>query len=345
MSCPPLLPVEVWIDSKKHSRYIQTTRKLCSQTPLKLTKLDARIHFFTDAEAKDLAYFIQKRNVFARHSWENSFYVSRALNLANRTVIEVRRLRNPDLIIAECQKVVDIIQNIALLSSTFTLDRKRFQHLLGIEPYLGDEFSIAIGKNYQYLRSKSKSTPVVKGISIDERFRKRFFRCGFHELAYFCMSSGKLANRVISAIRWLVESREEPLLPAAIVKSSIALESLLGFGKSEPLAKSLSERVAFLLSSEAITREQIGHLVKSFYNERSRTVHGTKTSTSYRLLEVIDRMIILICLIVAVNSEKWKSEVDLHKWCDNIKWGKKSDLRFPFPNLYLKNAIKLSNKH
>jgi len=330
----PLRQVEVLINSKKHSRYIQTTRKLSSQTPLRLTKLNARIRLFTSDEAKDLADIIQRRNVFARHSGENSFYVSRTLNLANRTVIEVLRAGNPDEIIAESQTAVDIIQKVALLSSTLAMERKRFQHLLGIEPNLSDEFNITIGRNYRYLRSKSKPTPVIRGVSVDERFRRRFFRCGFHQLAYFCMSSSKLAKRVISAISWLAESREEPSLPAALVKTSIALESLLGFGKSEPLAKSLSERAAFLLSSEAITREQVGHFIKMFYNERSRTVHGSKTTISYQLIEAIDRLTILICLIVAINSEKWKTERDLQKWCENVKWGKKScNLIFPFPGI------------
>ncbi|MDH5732976.1 MAG: HEPN domain-containing protein [Candidatus Bathyarchaeota archaeon] len=334
----------VWINSEKYSRYIQTTSKLSSQIPLILTKLDARIHLFTSDEAKGLADIIQRRNIFARHSWENSFYVSRTLNLANRTVIEVLRAGDPDEIIAESQRAVDIIQKVALLSCALAIRRKRFQHLLGIEPYRSDEFDIVIGRNYRYLRSKSKTTPVIRGISIDERFCRRFFRCGFHELAFFCTSSSQLADRVTSAISWLAESREEPLLPAALVKTSIALESLLGFDKSEPLAKSLSERVAFLLSSEATTRERVGHLIKTFYNQRSRTVHGNKTNISYQLIEAVDRLAILTCLIIAINSEKWKTGRGLRKWCENMKWGKKScELSFPFPDIYMKNAMKLFN--
>ena len=40
-------------------------------------------------------------------------------------------------------------------------------------------------------------------------------------------------------------------MPAAIVKTAIALEALLIAKESEPLTRSLSERAAFLLSHDA----------------------------------------------------------------------------------------------
>lgn len=330
------------IDAKEYSRYIQTTWKLSAQISLQLPKIVTQVRPFTEKEAQELAGIIKKRNVFARHSWENSFYVSRAKELGNRTVIEVFRQGNPDDIITESQRVTDIIEKIVLLSSTLAIKRKQFQDLLGIKPHLGDEFNITIEKNYRYIRSKSEPVPEVKGISINERFRRRFSRCGFQELAYFCLSSNRLANRVASAINWLIESRQEPSLLAALVKSSIAFESLLIFDQSEPLAKSLSERTAFILSSEANVREQVNRIVKKIYNERSRVVHGSKTSVSSQLVEIADRLAILLCLIMANNSQKWKTMEGLRKWCEAKKWGKRTlDMHIPFPNIYLKNAIKL----
>ena len=343
MNFNPLDPVEFRIDSKK-IRYIQTTSKLSSKVPLTLTKLHTRIRLFSSEEAKDLADIIQKRNVFSRHSWENSFYVSRVLDLSNKTVIEILHSENPDHGAVESQKIVEIIQNVALLSSSFASSRKEFQRLLGIEPYRNNEFNLAIGDNYRFIRSKSKTVPKIKGISVDEKFHRRFFRCGFHKLTYFCLSSSNLANRLISTINWLAKSREEPLLPAALIKTSIALESLLGFGGREPFAKSLAERAAFLLSSNAITRKQVSHIFKVFYNERSRTVHGSKITVSSQLTEGVDRLTIMLCLIIAANSNRWKMEADLREWCENMKWGKTEDLIFPFPTSYLNNALKLVNQ-
>ena len=330
---------------KEYSRYIQTTWKLSSQVPLELPRLLTRVRIYPEEEAQDLAEIMQKRNVFTRHSYESSFYVSRSKELGNRTVIEIFRKGDPDEIIAESQGVAEITEKIALLSSTLATKRDRFQNLLGIKPRLGGEFNIMVGRDYRYVRSKCERVPEVRGVSINERFCRRFLRCGFPELTHFCLCSNKLADRVTSAIDWLIESRQEPSLPAALIKTSVALESLLIFDKSEPLAKSLSERIAFILSSEANIREQLSHVVKKFYNERSRVVHGSKIRVSPQLVEVVDRLAILLCLVIANNSEKWRTGNGLQQWCEAKRWGKETfDICFPFPSSYLKNAVELSSK-
>lgn len=330
---------------EEYTKYIQTTWKLSSQFPLELPRILTRVRAFPEKEAQDLAEIIQGRNVFSRHSYENSFYVSRSRELGNRTVIEIFRKGDPDEIIAESQKVADITEKVALLSSTLATKRDRFQNLLGIKPSLGGEFNITLGRDYRYVRSKCEPVPEVRGISINQRFCRRFFRCGFPELAYFCLSPNTLANRITSAIGWLIEFRQEPSLPAALIKTSVALESLLIFDKSEPLAKSLSERIAFILSSDANTREQLNHAVKKFYNERSRVIHGSKIRVSPELAEALDRLAILLCLVIANNSEKWRTGNGLRQWCEAKRWGKEtSHICLPFPNYYLKNAIKLYSK-
>jgi hypothetical protein len=72
----PIESSRSWLNSD-NSIYVQTTSKLVSKNRLNLPKLVACILQFSSKEAKELADTIQKRNVFARNSGENSFYVLR----------------------------------------------------------------------------------------------------------------------------------------------------------------------------------------------------------------------------------------------------------------------------
>src|SRR3972149_1663007 len=108
----------VFFDPSENSLYIQTTGKLTSQVPLTLSEIAAQIRLFSSREAETLSAEIRKRNAFARHSWENYFYVSRAQDLSDKTVIEVSRQGDPDIIIYEAQKAAELVERIALLSTT-----------------------------------------------------------------------------------------------------------------------------------------------------------------------------------------------------------------------------------
>src|SRR2546425_12511054 len=44
---------------------------------------------FSERDGEVLIARIRKRNVFARHSWENNFYLKRIRALTNKTIIEV----------------------------------------------------------------------------------------------------------------------------------------------------------------------------------------------------------------------------------------------------------------
>jgi hypothetical protein len=107
-------------------------------------------------------------------------------------------------------------------------------------------------------------------------FCKRFSRCGFDTLANYIQSNSDISNRLAVSLAWLFDSRIEPRLAASVVKTSIALESLLIFSESESLAQSLSERAAFILSPDPSRRQQISRMLKRFYDARSGVVHGSQ---------------------------------------------------------------------
>ncbi len=327
------------------SRYIQTSWMLDAEKTLTIPDIRARVRHFSEREAFDLEEKARKRNVFARHSWENNFYLQRIRDLASKTVIEVSRPGDPDDMIDEAQRAASLIERLSVLSTTLGIRRPVLQRWLAVNVHRRSTFDITIGPGFHYMRSKSRPGPDVKGIRIDNRFCWRFERCGFRELASFLLTGNEIAKRLVAAINWLFESLGEPILSAAIVKTSIALESLLIFSETEPLAKSLSERAAFVLSSDVDARAKIHRAFKMFYNVRSGIVHGSRKRAKKLtplLFEGIDRLALLMCLMIAANSDKWASGDSLLDWCENQRWGAPaSDARIPFPGNYLGRAISL----
>jgi hypothetical protein len=329
---------------KPSSRYIRITWMLSSQAALNFPDL-SRIRFFSTEEANSLANQLRKRNVFARHEKESNFYVQRIRKLAQHTVIEVVRPGAPKDIAEEAERVAAILERLTVLSSTLALTKDELLRKLGVSSKPGTEIDFIFGPDFYYLSSKSRPFPTVQCIKIDKRFCTRFLRCGFDKLTEYCLSGGGIRDRVLLSLDWLFESRIEPRLTASVVKTSIALESMLIFSESESLSQSLSERTAFILSSDPDRRQQISRIIKRFYEVRSGIVHGSQKKMKNlepSLLEAVDRLTILLCLIIAANSRRWPSVDDLKNWCETQRWGKPSnEVKVPFPAPYLSRAIAL----
>lgn len=308
----------------------------------------SKIRFFSIEEATKLAEQVRKRNVFARHSWENSFYIQRVEGLANHTIIEVFRPGDPQSMSKEAEEIATIIEKVVMLSSTIFLDKSSLQRKLGISTNPRTETNFVLSADFRFISSRARPEPSAHGLLIDEKFCKRFERCGFENLVAYSQINNDVADRVKSSLDWLFDSRIEPRLPASVVKTSIALESLLIFSESESLAQSLSERAAFILSSNPTRRHQISRILKRFYDARSGVVHGSQKKAKKltpKLLETVDRLVILLCLVIAANKDLWSATEILRTWCENQRWGEPSnEVRIPFPDLYLKNLLTIGQK-
>jgi Apea-like HEPN len=327
------------------SRYVRTTWMLNAQCNLELPPLKARVRFLSAQETASLSETARRHNVFARQLTGNNFYVQRIGELSNTTVIEVLRPGDPDDMIPEAQAVAGLLERLAVLSSTFVLSRPDLHRLLAITPDRSSSVDFTFGRQFYYLRSTARPTPIAKGIAIDDRFTRRFERCGFPQLVAVCPSGKEIARRLDIASHWLFESRREPSMPAAIVKTAIALEALLIANESEPLTRALSERAAFLLSRDAVMRRALSRNVRKFYTARSAVVHGSRRRTSDlspELLEGMDRLILLLCLMMAANIAIWPSMEALTAWCEDQKWGAPAVAVIqPFPGQYLTGALRL----
>jgi len=290
----------------------------------------------------------RRRNVFSRHSWENSFYIQRISQLAGATVIEVLAPGPLDTIISGAREKAALAERVAFISSALSTKRTRTQQILAITPRRRFTFDLAISANFRYLRSSSRRQPAARGIPVDATFVKRFSRCGFPALLGLASGRSETAVRVKQAIGWLSESRQEPDLRSALVKTSIALENLLVRGDSEGLRGPLSERTAFLLAGDAATRRRLARAVARFYNARSEVVHGRQRKTamiSSSMLEGVDRLVLLLILTMGNNPTLWTSFEDVLSWIDDQKWGATVQrIRRPFPGSHLTRALQLTER-
>jgi hypothetical protein len=332
------------VDHNEDSLYIQSTWKLQALMTLVFSKLRARVTYLDKNQAEYLTKQLMRKNIYARVKREKDFYVSKVREVTDKSVIEIARRGDVDSIVNYAKKTADIIEKTALLSVVLGINRQEFQNSLTADPYVTNQIRFAIGQNFRHLRSKTTPTIGAQGITIDERFCRRYDRCNFQQLVLFCVSNSSLAKRVLNAIHWLNESVDDMSAATACVKSAIALESLLVFDQSEPLVKNLCERSAFILSNSPEERKAVSEIVKNFYGERSKVVHGHQHTVSSTIVESMNKLCILMCVKIANNYSLWKNETDLRNWTEDRKMGvQNASLNESFPNTYLHKAIELGS--
>ena len=108
------------------SRFIRTTWLLSAVTELKLQVVNASIRRISVSESASLAEYTRKRNVFARHAGENSFYFQRAKQLADKTVVEVFYTKAS---LDHARTLSEVIEQVAFLSSVLGLRRDKTHNL------------------------------------------------------------------------------------------------------------------------------------------------------------------------------------------------------------------------
>lgn len=325
-------------------QFITTTNNLKSETEFRLIP-ECKLRKFTQLEAQRLAESIRKKNIVARLGGANNYYLNQAIELGEQTIFEISIVAGKDDVIELGMALASILEKLAILSTTFTIKRNSLHRKLGINSINKSEICFAFTHSYQTLRSKSNRVLEIDGIPVNQTFSNRFDKCGFVELLRFIQIEKGLNKRVMSSVNWLYESRREFKVNASIVKSAIALESLLIFSESESLARTLAERTAFLLSNKVEIRQKISKIISRFYDVRSGIVHGSEKKAkklSPNLIECVDRLILLMHLTIAKNPDLWTNVESLRLWYEEQRWGKPyENIEIPFAQSYLSNALAL----
>jgi hypothetical protein len=327
------------------SRFIRTTWLLSATKPLELPACNAWIRQISASESDALVEQTRKRNVFARHSRENSFYLKRAGQLAGATVLEVFRPGSLDQVLPVARSLAELVEKTAVVSSTLGLRRSRMHQMIALSRHRRYGFDLAISPGFRYLHSSQREEALPRGIPVNDTFVRRFNRCGFQGLLAATTSGGDIAKRLEQGVGWLFESRQETSAHAAVVKTAIALETLLIASDSESLRGPLSERASFLLSDDPARRRRIARSVKTFYDLRSGIVHGGRRrapSDGGTLLEGIDRLVVLLLLTIGANVRSWTAFDRVVEEVENRKWGAGDlPIQRPYPGSHLSRALQL----
>jgi hypothetical protein len=303
----------------------------------------ARLYLMDDRECERFLHDITRKNVFLRIRRDSDFYYRRIKALAGHTVVEVTLPGSPKEILPQATLAADTAEQVLLLTESLVVRRKALLRSLGVSLHPVDQIGFVRSADRLTLRSTTRPGMAQGQIALDSKFAKRFAKFGFPALFEACLESSSLARRLRLTVNWLVESKCEPRFEAAVVKTSIALESLLIFSDRESLARSLSERMAFLLSTDADTRAEVCKTIKSFYDLRSGVVHGGKRrrAATDDLLDSVDRLILLASLKIVANRS-FVSEAILQTWLDRERWGAPSDLAQPFAPGVVRQALDLA---
>lgn len=326
--------------------YMRTTSLFRVSTPVVFDD-GTRIRHYTREQSDALYELLRKRNVFARHRQERDSYSPRATAFADKAVIEVVRNGSPDHVRAEVTLASDVAEQVALLAASLVVPRQKMLSQLGIGGRPSETVELLRGPGLAVLRTKTSPIPAGGGVHVDTALAKRVKATGLSQLYTASCGAGDLPKRLATALGWLFESRCEPRLGAAIVKTAIAMESLLIFTESESLARSLSERMAFLLSADAAERRRVATLVKRFYDARSGVVHGSRKKRSLaspELLDGIDRLLVLALAVVATGATRWATGADLSEWCEAERWGAPQSIVRPFQKKYVRGALALCER-
>jgi hypothetical protein len=312
------------LDEAIQSRYLRTSWLLVAQEPIRINDSVSILPISGD-QARSVAEIIQKKNVFARHSWERHFYVNRALELAGRTVIEIFAPGDPKTIAESSALEATLVEELLVLASTFSLDRRSLQKKLAVSIKPRDEIEFIIGPKFHFIRSRKRGVTRAKpGLPVNKKFVKTFNAFGLAELLKEPQRPN-IQARVVACLGWLYQSRIEADLAAAVVKTAIACETLLVFSESESLAQTLSERIAFIVGRTTFERQILSRTIKRFYEVRSGVVHGSKRKRkhlSFEMLEIVDRFVLAAALTIHDTRNSWATPEDVRLWCEDQRWGK-----------------------
>jgi hypothetical protein len=135
------------------SRFIRTTWLLSATKQLELPANNVFIRRISASESDAFVEQTRKRNVFARHSWENSFYLKRVGQLKDSTVLEVFRPGSLDQVLPVARSLAELVEKVAVISSALGLRRQRTHQLVAISRHRRYGFDLGlVRKQVTYLR-------------------------------------------------------------------------------------------------------------------------------------------------------------------------------------------------
>ena len=126
-------------------------------------------------------------------------------------------------------------------------------------------------------------------------------------------------RRISNTVMWLGESINDDNKESALVKSTFALENLLGGEQKSNIAETLSTSAAIILSDELEERKKIKHKIKQIYTMRSQIVHGKSFGRNLTFINYSQDIVkeLLIKIVTDINLSSLISKNKLNNYIED----------------------------
>lgn len=182
---------------------------------------------YSAEEALELREALRTRDVFARHANDGDFYTRRALAFSDKPVLLAKLTYDyPDP--SSIRREADIAEALLIIASAFNLKRPQLHsHIVG-RANRSSTIDLHIDVRTGKLSSLSRDATVQRPLTISPRCARRYSKLGFDGVVQrLAATSCFLGRRLRTACRWLHESRLDPNVGAAFIKTGTAAETLI----------------------------------------------------------------------------------------------------------------------
>ena len=132
-------------------------------------------------------------------------------------------------------------------------------------------------------------------------------------------SATTFEEALLRAVHWFSSALLQPEFENAFLYMIVALETLFTQKSRDPIANSIAEGVALILSEELERRKKIKKTVKDYYRKRSGISHGGNKSIMaaeyFDLLDIARKTI----MELTKRTNDFKSQESLEEWLEDLK--------------------------
>jgi len=174
--------------------YLRTTRWVKAESTIKVAS-GCRIRKYNEKEAEHLAKVIRNRNVFSRTRGSRDFYYKRAVDLQDRTVIEIIN-SGATAPSEELGRRAELAEATVLSSIILRGDRDSFvREVVGTPCEYFDLDITTSGPNTE-VSSTSQPKQAPTGLRVGRKANRRLKKNGFQTLYEVVTTTSKLAERI-----------------------------------------------------------------------------------------------------------------------------------------------------
>jgi hypothetical protein len=282
------------------------------------------------SDAGRLAEVVRARSMFTRG--RNDLYAWRASQFAGKTLLQAAL--DPATDATEAREVADRAERLVFVATTYWLPRNKLHKWLSLTPQAHGEGDLFLRPELQHPSMRSPTGEAPRPIPVDEAFVKRFHRYGFNRIApRLLRPKGFVAEKADRGLAWLREARVEVQNDAALIKTVIGLEALFVQERGEPLAHTISERLAFLLGRDPGQRAALYRVGKRLYEARSNVVHsGHRERVAAETVEVATTLLLMAAEGLVENAAVLGTKDAARQFFDAMRWSSSAaPPTLPFP--------------